>query len=182
VDHDGEHAGHRTKAERNHEYQREHDIGNGTAELHQPLDGETQPGRRRGIFRGQKIKGKREDGPRQRTDITDQDGFAEQRQPFPPAPEPLTDIGPDPGTVFQRKDTIEVTGEVSQIREERLEIYLRADRSNRQGGREYRRSHRKPDALAHHRRTVGVAQRGKLLARQQGNGDGHCTCIVIGGE
>ena len=134
-----------------------------------------QPWRRRGIFRGQKIKRKGEDRPGQGADIADQDGLAEQRQPFLPAPEPLADIGPDPRAALQRGNAIEIADEVSDLGDERPEIDLRADRSDDQRREEHRRSQRQPQALARDRLAIGVVQHRQLLLGKHGNGDGHCS-------
>src|SRR5688500_2122785 len=115
MDHDGDNPGHRPETERNHEDQRKHDVRNGTAELHQATNRKPQPWRRRGIFSGEKIEPKSEDRSGQGTDVTDQDGLAEQRQPFFPAPEPLADIGPDPRAALQRTDAVEVADEISDL-------------------------------------------------------------------
>ena len=56
MDRDGQNAGHRTETEGDDEDQREDDIGNGAAEFQQALDDEAQPGRGRGVFRGEKIE------------------------------------------------------------------------------------------------------------------------------
>src|SRR5215468_9234477 len=76
-------------------------------------------------------KGQRRAG--QRADIADQDRLGEQLEPLLPAPEPFTEVGPDPGLVIQRQDAVEIADEVSKVGDEGLEIHLGADRGHDQG-------------------------------------------------
>jgi hypothetical protein len=130
VDRDGENARHRAETEGDDEDQREYDIRNRAAELHEPLDDEAEPQRRRGVFSRHKIQRETQHGAGQRTDIADQNRFAEIERPFAPAPEPFADIGPDPLAVLQREDAIEITDEVAEIVKQRPQVHFRPDRGH----------------------------------------------------
>src|SRR6185295_15821637 len=107
----------RAESEGNDEDQREHDAGNGAGEFQQPPDREAQPRVRRGILRSEEIKGERDDSTDERADIADQNRLAEQLEPFLPAPEPFSKVGPDPRAVVERQDAVEIADEVAEIGE-----------------------------------------------------------------
>src|SRR3981081_208406 len=101
MDRNGHHACHGPKTESDHEDQREHDPRDGPAEFQEAPHREAQPWRRRGIFSGEKVDLEIEKRLEQFPDVTDYDELSEHPQPFPPAPEPFANIGPDPGAVLE---------------------------------------------------------------------------------
>ena len=118
----------------------------------------------------------------QRADIGDQQGLAEQPQPFAPAPEPLAEIGPDPLAGVECEDAVEIADEVADIGEERAQIDLRADRGEQQCGGEHHGSEQEPPALARDRLAIGGVEHGELLLGKDRNRDGHLVKANVHSE
>src|ERR1700738_1520011 len=72
MDRNRQHARHRAETKSDDEDQRKHDAGHGAAEFHETLDNEAQPGLRRSIFSGEKVKRESKNRTEQCSDIANQ--------------------------------------------------------------------------------------------------------------
>ncbi len=159
--------------ERDDKNQGEDEFGNGAAEFEEAARRHPQPFRLDEVLRGDKAPDEGADGAGDRADIGDEQGLAEQRQPFVllgDAPEPFRDVGEDEGAAVEMEQAADIAGEIADIADEFRQAYFSDGAGCDRKRDKQRRAEQRLAAARGDLAVIGARERVSLGVRQSMDG------------